>query len=371
MVRKMELWMMMLLMLVVVVGCAQAGDDSTAAAPKEEAKLKESSPKTITVEDDMGRKVEVQFPVKRVAVFNTYNVEYVRAVGGIESIVGMDAGAYGYKEYWPNFDGNNLIGKGQSEPNYEKIVQLKPDVVLIPRNGLWEETIEKMKPFNIPVVVMTGWDVSKHVQNITALGLLLDKQEKAKELNDFYLKYVELVQSRLKDVPKKKVYVENKANYTSPVPGSGHHDVIVTAGGENIFGDILFDQQPKSKGTVHAFEIDPERVLSKNPDMIVKFVPSSYIPPKSEEMKAQLDELLKRPGWDKLSAVQNKNVHISSEFATGGCSKMIGIVYYAKWLYPEIFEDLDPDAVYKEWIEKFQGVPFKQGSNFNMADVAK
>ncbi|WP_010275561.1 ABC transporter substrate-binding protein [Paenibacillus senegalensis] len=357
---------------IIAAGCGQTGGDSAprnADVPLTETET--DSPETLTIVDEMGREVEIALPVKRVAVFNTYNVEFVRAVGGIASIVGMDAGAYGYKEYWPGFDDKNLIGKGQSEPNYEMLVQVKPDVVIIPRNGLWEETIEKMKPFDIPVVVMTGWDVSKHVENITMLGLLLDQKERAQELNDFYLNYMNLIQSRLEGVPRKYVYVENKADYMSPVPGSGHHDVIENAGGINIFEDIVYAEQPTSKGTVHSFEIDPERILSKNPDMIVKFVSGSYIPPEPEEMQNQLDELLKRPGWEQLTAVQNQNVHISSEFATGGSSKLIGTVYYAKWLHPELFPDLDPEAVYREWIEHFQQVPFKPGGYYSMTDVVE
>jgi iron complex transport system substrate-binding protein len=31
----------------------------------------------------------------------------------------------------------------------------------------------------------------------------------------------------------------------------------------------------------------------------------------------------------------------------------------AKWFYPEIFQDLNPDEINKEYCEKWLGVPYK------------
>lgn len=39
------------------------------------------------------------------------------------------------------------------------------------------------------------------------------------------------------------------------------------------------------------------------------------------------------------------------------CSKIVGALQIAKWLYPDRFTDIDPDAVMRQWLEEFQGVP--------------
>ena len=313
---------------------------------------------TITVVDDLDREVEIPFPVTRVIAFNRYNAEFFRAVGGADVLVGLDQDAANHEEYWPEFDLSDTVGSS-SEPDYEKLASLQPDVVVFARNGAWQQGLEKLTPFNIPVVVITGWDVEKHVENITLIGQMLGKPDQAAELNQFYLDHMNLVTERLKDVPQKSIYLEKVPAFHTPLEGSGHHMMIVQAGGDSIFGHIKFSEQPQSKGNVHEFEIDPEQILISDPEVIVKYMKSgSYLPPTREELKAVYDELVNRPGWDVLQAVKNKRVHIISFFPAGGCSKMVGAMYVAKWLYPELFEDLDPDAVMREWLEKYQGVPY-------------
>ena len=46
--------------------------------------------KTIVVTDSVGRKVELPYPLERVAVCNVYNAELITAVGAIDKIVGVD-----------------------------------------------------------------------------------------------------------------------------------------------------------------------------------------------------------------------------------------------------------------------------------------
>ena len=41
-------------------------------------------------------------------------------------------------------------------------------------------------------------------------------------------------------------------------------------------------------------------------------------------------------------------------FMSGGLGKMIGAAYMAKWLYPDLMTDLDPDAIFTQWM-KYQG----------------
>ena len=75
-------------------------------------------------------------------------------------------------------------------------------------------------------------------------------------------------------------------------------------------------------------------------------------------MAKAIQDLKKRPGWSELNAVKQDRVYIMSYFIAGGISKLIGKLYIAKWLYPEKFQDVNPDQVAKEWIETFQGVKY-------------
>jgi iron complex transport system substrate-binding protein len=35
-----------------------------------------------------------------------------------------------------------------------------------------------------------------------------------------------------------------------------------------------------------------------------------------------------------------------------------GVAYMAKWLHPEIFQDLDPQEIQQEYLNKFQGIDY-------------
>jgi len=312
----------------------------------------------ITVTDDVNREVKLAGPVDRVVTFNKYNTEFFRAVGGQDVLVGMAQDTNKLTNYWPGLGSEAVAGQNQREPNYEAIVALKPDLVVFPRNGAWENAAQKLEPFGIPVVVITGWDVNKHAANIDMIGKLVGSPDRAAQLNAMHKKYTDLISERLAGVSPRSIYLEKTVNNTTSVPGSGWHDMLVQSGGKNIFDDIDIAKQPKSKGNKHQLAIDPEAVLRRNPDIIIKQIGTDFVPPTQDMMAAAIKDLGARPGWSELNAVKNDKVFVMSYFIAGGVSKLIGKLYIVKWLYPEKFEDLDPDQVAKDWIEIYQGVPY-------------
>ena len=310
------------------------------------------------ITDDTGRTLKFDKTLKRAVVFNRYNAEFVRAVAGIETIVGVDSWVTRDPTYWPNLKDGMLAGTGQREPNYEAIIAFEPDVVIFPRNGAWQDAIETLEPFDIPVVVLTGWDVLKHVSNIEAFGKMFGQPERAAKLNAFYTKHMALLEERLEGVEPKNVYLEEKTPFRSVLQGSGWHDMIEAAGGRNIFEAIDINTQPKERGSVHNHEVDPEAILSAKPDLVVKLQPGSYPLHPAEFSDSFFAEFSSRAGVDELSALADGHVYHMNYYLAGGCSKMIGALSIAKWLYPDRFEDIDPDKVMKTWLEDFQGVSY-------------
>lgn len=312
----------------------------------------------IEITDDTGRTITFDAPLERAVIFNRYNAEFVRAVAGMDKIVGVDSWVTRDPTYWPNLQDGMLAGEGQSEPNYEAIVAMEPDVVIFPRNGAWEEATKTLKPFDIPVVVLTGWDVLRHESNIDSFGKMFDAPERAAQLNAFYTKHMDLLSTRLAGVDPKPVYLEEKTPFRSVLQGSGWHDMIEAAGGRNIFGDVDITGQPKQRGSVHNFEVNPEAILMADPALVVKLQPGSYPLHSQDSTLAFFDEFLGRPGTDEIAAVKTGEVYHMNYYLAGGSSKMIGALSIAKWLHPDLFADVDPDAVMKTWLEDFQGVTY-------------
>jgi iron complex transport system substrate-binding protein len=320
----------------------------------------EAELKTIT--DDQGRQVTLDLPIRKAAVFNPWNAELFRAIGGAQAIAGLDRGTAANPGYWPAAltAANTIIGENQAAPNYEAIVALKPDVLVIPRNGAWQEAEAKLKPFGIPVVVITGWDVLKHSENARQVGVLLNQPVRAQAVVDFYETNLKLLKERLAGVTPRKVYLENAAGIVSPIPGSGWHDMITLGGGRNVFGDIDIAKEGANRGGVHDFQIDPEQVVLRDPEVIFKLgcCGTDYPAPPQAALKKSADDIAARPGWGTISAIRNKDVHVIGFFAGNVVSKMIGSVYIAKALYPDRFRDVDPERLMKTWLEDYQGVRY-------------
>jgi len=355
----------LLVLLIAILGLAAFFGRSSPQADK----VSSGQPNTaFTFQDDMGRTVTVGLPLRRVAIFNRYDVEFVRAITGTDPIVGIDAGTAKEKAYWPSLASVAIVGQGQSTPNYDAIAALRPDLVIMPRNGSWQEAERVLTPLNIPVAVITAWDVLKHEENVTLLGQLFGKPKEAAELNEFYQHWAHLLEERLKGVKRKRVYMEEVADYRTLLPGSGWHDMIETGGGINVFRNVSITGDNKARGSVQGFTVDPEEVIARSPDVILKLQPGQYAPHPREFSRSVLTGIASRPGFADVPAVRDGQVHHMSYYLAGGCSKIIGALQVAKWLYPERFEDVDPEAVMAEWLTRFQHVPAARGYTASLGE---
>lgn len=314
--------------------------------------------------DDMGREVAVELPVQRAVIFNRYGVEFARALNAMDRVVGADQSTYRDPAYWPELSPEMIVGAGQREPNFEAIVAKQPDLVILPRNGVWEETIAQLEPFGIPVMVITAWDATKHVENVTLMGELFGEPERAQALNDFYTDYLTLLEELLDGVAPVSIYIEETRPLVTVVEGSGWHDMALQGGALNIFSGIDMASEPAARGNVNAFTIDPEELVSRNPDLVFKLVPGSYETIPQTTYQEFWDGLAARQELRTSSAWGDGNVHLVNYYMAGGASKITGALQIAKWAHPDLFADIDPEDAMRVWIEEFQGLPYQPGMTF-------
>lgn len=346
---------LMLIFLLILSGCKN-GD-----LPQEPSNDKLG---TITLVDNVGRSVELPFPVERAVVANRYNSELIRACGAIDGVISVDMNTAQDREYWKQFDPENTIGQGQKDLNYEKIAELDAQVLILPANGSYEEAVEKLDPFGIKVFVISGYDTADFQNQVTNIGKMFDKEEGAQKFINYFNEPVEYIKKSLENVDKKTVYLETTTEYSTSFPGDYYANMINYSGGINIFEDASKDLSGKT--------VDPEEVISRNPDFIFKNVSPDtamkgtgvYEAPSEEMMVKTIEDIKKRPSWDEIEAVKNDNVYTMSQFGHGGASKLIGAVYMAKWMYPDYLPQLDPDEIFRQWLEDFQGFKNLEGHFF-------
>ncbi|MEN5146989.1 ABC transporter substrate-binding protein [Brevundimonas diminuta] len=332
-----------------------AGGALAACSPRREADAGTGAD-SLQFIDDVGRSVTLKLPVTRTVVFNRYTTEFIRAIAGPQVLVGVDIKAG--SAYWPTVTPEMFAGQSQTSPNFEAIVAMQPDVVFFPRNSDWQGAAQMLAPFGIPVAVITCWDVLKHEENATLLGRIYQRPEAAEKLNAFYRGHRDLLRERLAGVTRKRVYLEEVGDYKTLLKGSGWHDMVQEGGGQNVFGDVNILDQPSARGSVQGFEVDPEEILARRPEVIIKLQRGQYEPHEEAASRQVLERLVARPGFDQLPAVRDGHVYHMSYYFSSASSKIVGALQIAQWLYPDRFGDVDPQGAMKVWLEEFQGVPY-------------
>ncbi|MDR1404468.1 MAG: hypothetical protein LBJ20_02720 [Candidatus Methanoplasma sp.] len=70
-------------------------------------------------------------------------------------------------------------------------------------------------------------------------------------------------------------------------------------------------------------------------------------------MCAATEAFTDRDGWSAMSAVREGRVHFALSYFRDSAECFITLQLMAEWLYPGLFEDLDPDAEMKSFCEEF------------------
>ncbi|MEA3414721.1 MAG: ABC transporter substrate-binding protein [Thermodesulfobacteriota bacterium] len=306
---------------------------------------------TISIKDANGQSIRVKLPVKRIIVLNSDALETIWALGAKDRVVGICDGISNGQLFWPELKDRAVVGSW-SEPNYELIVGLNPDIVICYSRWPGQQLEKKLTPFDIKVVRLDFYKIRSLVKEIKILGRILGKEQEARQLIDWYHEKLKLTERELMPLRNRPdVYVESYSKYHTTGPGSGGHEMCVLAGGNNIASNFSIPYP----------EITPEWVLAKNPHIVVKVsaFANCYAMTNSGALKSIKNEIINRPAWDNIQAVQDDKVYVMASDIWTGPRAIIGISYMAKWFYPEVFKYLDPEKLHREYLENFQGIKYQ------------
>jgi iron complex transport system substrate-binding protein len=263
MLRKLRASILALLvMAVLVAGCGGSGQETKPgnAGSKVENQSENKAPGKqtaypLTLKDDAGRDVTIKEEPKRVISVAPSNTELIFALGKQAVLVGRSD----FDDYPPEVKQIESIG-GFFPPNYEKIVSLKPDLMLLV--GGSDEVREKLeKEYKITTFVLQPKNFDELFADIAKLGQVLNAQAQAEKL-------VSDMKAAMKAVTDQtaSLSVKPKVFYALPdekelwTTGSGTFvdEVIRLAGGLNAAGS--------NQGW---FSFSFEQLVAANPDVIV------------------------------------------------------------------------------------------------------
>jgi iron complex transport system substrate-binding protein len=304
-----------------------------------------SQGETVTIVDATGAQVNVTLPVERVVSLNPGLTEIICALDCGDRIVGRDESSV----FPSSVSEKPVVGQNSYDPNLEVLLEMEPDVVFADSMLSYNtEALKKLETAGLPVVIEEPSNVSR-VKIVTShFGLIFGKEEKAEEINDYITSYENLVNERVKDLTsteKPTVYIEWYQTWQTFTEGSAANEIIVNAGGVNIASEI----------TTTAPVLSPEYVVEKNPDIIVRMISGDLIG-NTTGFEATRSELMNRAGLGEVTAIKDGKVYVYDPIVLEGIRYPVGLLYWAKWFHPSLFEDIDPATVHAELIQKFFGV---------------
>jgi iron complex transport system substrate-binding protein len=309
--------------------------------------------KEITIIDSANRTVTVKLPIKRIAVGGTEIAVATRILGATDRIVGVGKAIVTQdmqKKFFPELQELPSIGGG--EIDYEAVLAVKPDLFI---TYSFQKAEEKKLP-DVTVLNFNFYRARNTFNEMKTLGYVLGAEERTQEYIDFCEPIIKDISARLDRVPsdkKTRVYLEAQGDYVTHTKMGAAGYQIELAGGQNIAADMI-------GGATGWLEVDPEWVLTENPDAIVKMAgwnrdntTAGYETDDFTSMKALRDRILNRSEFAKVRAIENGKVEILTYDITYTPDYIISVAYMAKLFYPEQFKDLDPVAIHQEYLDKF------------------
>ncbi|MGQ9497151.1 MAG: ABC transporter substrate-binding protein [Desulfotomaculales bacterium] len=273
----------------------------------------------VQVTDDAGRRVTVPSPPERIVSLAPSITEILFALGLEAQVVGVTDVC----DYPPAAKQKEKIGSF-ADPSLEKIVALKPDLVLAA--DINQKVVDRLERLNVPAIVLKPRDVDGVLGNITLVGRATGRERQAADLVRELRARIDAVMSKVElfAAARPKVYYEV---WYEPLctagPGTFIDDVIRLAGGVNVAADA---PQPWPQYSL-------EVLLRKNPDVMLH----SYGHDNTGHQTAE--DIARRPGWSGLNFVRHRRIYvIDADLITRPGPRLVKAVEaVAQMLHPEIF----------------------------------
>ena len=312
-----------------------------------------------TIKDVFEEDVTVYRPVERIISGFNDIAEVLRVVDAKDKIVGIDNYVKSEPRFFPELSKLPMVTSFRGPQDYEAVIHLHPDVYMPYGNSL---TLKREFEEKLPGVaiffpgISTPSTSESFTNNVTKVGYFLDKNDEAEEFIDWYEGYIDMIESQvqgLSEDEKPRVYIEFWSAY-SPM---GQTLMCEIAGGRSIFTG-------RGGGGV---KVSAEWVRLQNPEIIVKYASPrasncGYEMDDPSGVIAQREEIMTRTLLSEVTAVTNESVHLLDMWHFGwGASTLIATAYMAKWFHPDLFEDLDPEAIHQEYLTRFQRVDYDLG----------
>lgn len=238
--------------------------------------------------DETGRNVMVPQSAKKIVSLAPSITEILFALGLNEEI----AAVTDFCDYPAAASTKPKIG-GFVNPDIERIVSLKPDLIIGIRDGNRMDTVHRLNDFGFPVYLIDPKGFDGIMLTINNIGEIVGRQDEARRISRNMLLKKKEAMSLTQSLSKPKVFFQvGDAPIVTVGRGTLADDLIRLAGGKSISED-----EPMSYPLYSV-----ETILSKAPEIIIM---SSM-----EGSKDYLNLIRKWQNWTTLPAVRMNAIHV-------------------------------------------------------------
>jgi iron complex transport system substrate-binding protein len=333
--KKTSIYLAIMVIAAAFVLAGIAGCVSPAGSMKPSAEENAS----ISITDADGNTLVLSHPPQRIISISSCAVELLVILGAEDRIVGVLDSQLTTDTILKDHLPNAIPSGSYLTPSVEKIVAIKPDLIITYSGSSKPGNIDQIRNLKVPVVYVDSCMPSTINTNALLLGRIAGTEDKAEKYIAFNNYYRNLIESRLSsgNYSRPRVYIESSEAFNAQGNGTSGDELVSILHGENIVKNL--------SGTP---VVSNEWVISNNPDIIVKGVSEWH-----GDLPKAFQGIQERPGFSNITAIKSQRVYVYNAPLTVRPRYIITELYLAKQFYPDLFSDIDPQVVLREYAREF------------------
>ncbi|MGP4060395.1 helical backbone metal receptor [Halobacillus sp. H74] len=331
-----RIWKKLLPLFLVIgllAGCASGGNEEASSTSDNSHEKKEEQTNSgeetdtsypLTVTDALDHEVTFKEEPEKIISTIPSNGEILFTLGLAEEVVGVSD----FANYPDEVTEKEKIG-GQ-DLNVEKILSLKPDLVLAHASGAHnsEQALKQLRNTGVKVfVVQDATSFDAVYESIQTIGSITGTSDKAEEIVTGMKEDLEVIKEKASGIAeedKKNVFIE-----VAPAPeiysggkGTFLNEMLQAINADNVVGD--------QEGW---FKMNNEAIVELQPEVIITTYGYYTENPK--------EKVLSRDGWGSVPAVEKEQVYdVHSDLVTRPGPRLVkGVRELGEAIYPEVFSE--------------------------------
>ena len=269
--------------------------------------------------DETGRKVKIPCPAKRIVSLAPSITEILFALGLNEEIIAIT----NFCDYPKAVLGKPRIG-GFVNPDTEKIVSLKPDLIIGIRDGNRMDTVDRLNDFGFPVYLIDPKGFDGVMGTIKNIGEVVGRERESRRLIKELIDKRENMITLTRSLSKPRVFFQvGDVPLITVGKGTLGDDLIRLAGGRSISENELVSYPSYSI----------ETILAMAPEMIIM---SSM-----ESKKDHMHLVKKWQNWKSIPAVKMNAIYVIDSNLVDRPTPRIaeGLDALVRIIHPEVFKE--------------------------------